>query len=256
MLLPSALPCEPFLPLSQPTRQILTLQRSIHPQLMTNPLLASCRALQSILGNAPALSCQSIKHSSSPQRKAHSTRNPLQPCAHNAKVRKTSPLKPPAPRGLKKRRRDEFEADSDDEMVTRPSEVGKCQAPFLTPKRPRLAPLAMPLGLSAADFQFLESPNTPPVELDMPSFEINVDADADAPSNSDDWSAADDRALVETVLEKLRLSKREWNDCARILGKDKDSLGKRWKMLVGEGDVGLRRGGKRPGRTELDIRSW
>lgn len=114
----------------------------------------------------------------------------------------------------------------------------------------------MPLGLSAADFQFLESPNTPPVELDMPSFEINVDADADAPSNSDDWSAADDRALVETVLEKLRLSKREWNDCARILGKDKDSLGKRWKMLVGEGDVGLRRGGKRPGRTELDIRSW
>jgi hypothetical protein len=185
-------------------------------------------------------------------------RGPLQPCAHNAKVRKSSPLKSPAPRGLKKRRREEFEEDSDDEMLqTPPLDPEEMPLSFSTPKRQRRIPLAIPLGLSAADFQSLDSPRTDTVELDMPdppSFSINIDEDAAA--NREDWTAADDRALVETVLEKLRLSKHEWNDCARILGKDKDSLGKRWKMLVGEGDVGLRRGGKKPGRSDLDIRSW
>jgi hypothetical protein len=142
-------------------------------------------------------------------------------------------------------------------LQTPSSEPKKKPTSFSTPKRQRRAPLAMPLGLSVADFQSLEGPETEIIELDMPdppSFEINVDVDAE--ENREDWTAADDRVLVETVLEKLRLSKHEWNDCARILGKDKDSLGKRWKMLVGEGDVGLRRGGKRPGRTDLDIRSW
>lgn len=69
------------------------------------------------------------------------------------------------------------------------------------------------------------------------------------------WSVDDDRVLVETVLEKLQLSKRAWNDCARKLGKDKDSLGRRWRMLVDEGEVGLKKGGRRK-RTGLDVGSW
>jgi hypothetical protein len=74
------------------------------------------------------------------------------------------------------------------------------------------------------------------------------------------WTIDDDRVLVETVLEKLQLSKRAWNDCARKLGKDKDSLGRRWRLLVDEGEVGLKKVGIRRGgrerRTGLDVGSW
>ncbi|KAL2428983.1 hypothetical protein ABEF95_011023 [Exophiala dermatitidis] len=73
---------------------------------------------------------------------------------------------------------------------------------------------------------------------------------------SEEWTLEDDRMLVETVLEKLKLTKRDWNDCARRLGRDKDSLGRRWSLLVGQGNVGLRRGTGRRGRTDLDISSW
>ncbi|PGH19410.1 hypothetical protein GX50_08996 [[Emmonsia] crescens] len=59
---------------------------------------------------------------------------------------------------------------------------------------------------------------------------------------SEDWTSEDDKRLVELVLEKLKLSKRDWNECARRMGRDDESVGRRWKALVGEGNVGLRRG--------------
>lgn len=56
------------------------------------------------------------------------------------------------------------------------------------------------------------------------------------------WTDADDRALVELVVEKLRLKKREWEECARVLGADGygASLGRRWRELVRDGCVGLK----------------
>jgi hypothetical protein len=131
---------------------------------------------------------------------------------------------------------------------------------YVTPKRHRRAPLLLPLGLSADDFDALEDPSVDHVEqVSLPPAEPQADDSNSHESWTLDefgkWTAADDRLLVETVLEKLKLSKREWNDCARRLGKDKDTLGKRWKMLVGEGNVGLRRGGRLK-RTDLDIESW
>jgi hypothetical protein len=73
-------------------------------------------------------------------------------------------------------------------------------------------------------------------QIILPSIEI---ADEDERC---DWTAEDDQKLVEIVLEKLKLSKRDWEECARRIGKDNDSVGKRWRALVGEGNVGLRRG--------------
>lgn len=71
------------------------------------------------------------------------------------------------------------------------------------------------------------------------------------------WTLDDDRILVEAVLEKLQLSKRAWNDCARRLGKDKDSIGRRWKLLVDEGEVGLRiRRGSAVRRVPVDVPGW
>ncbi|KAK6373805.1 hypothetical protein LTS17_007774 [Exophiala oligosperma] len=115
--------------------------------------------------------------------------------------------------------------------------------PVRTPKRRRKVPLYMPMGLSAEDFHALETPPEETVEpdLDMPiisPFASNNISDRDSaygssPSIDDpDWTIDDDRMLVETVLEKLKLSKRDWNECARKLGKDKDSLGRRWSLLL------------------------
>jgi hypothetical protein len=132
---------------------------------------------------------------------------------------------------------------------------------YVTPKRHCKAPLSMPLGLSAEDFNALEDlseARDEQIGLPPPRPQAGDSNNSNEPRNRDEfgnWTVADDRLLVETVLEKLKLSKREWNDCARRLGKDKDTLGKRWKMLVVEGNVGLRRGG-RLRRTDLDIESW
>ena len=118
------------------------------------------------------------------------------------------------------------------------------------------------MGLSADDFRALEPAVEEEDKLDLPVMSPrNTCSDQDSaygssPSLEDpEWTIDDDRMLVETVLEKLKLSKRDWNDCARKLGKDKDSLGRRWSLLVGEGNVGLRRG-RRISRTNLDIGSW
>lgn len=48
-----------------------------------------------------------------------------------------------------------------------------------------------------------------------------------------DWSNAEDRLLVEMVLQKMRLSPRDWADCARSLGRDPRTVGNRWEMIVG-----------------------
>ena len=161
----------------------------------------------------------------------------------------------PSHRSAKKRRRSEFEEDVLMEDCQRTPEQ------IRTPKRRRRVPLSMPLGLSAEDFRALETP-VEEIELDMPipspQARHSDDDSAYGSSPSPDegeWDEADDRALVETILEKLKLSRRDWNDCARILGKDRDSLERRWSLLVGEGNVGLRRGGM-ISRTNLEISSW
>lgn len=65
----------------------------------------------------------------------------------------------------------------------------------------------------------------------------NLEVEADG----NEWSAEDDRVLIELVLDKLKLSKSEWQDCARNLGKDRYSVNRRWKSLIMRGDVGVKR---------------
>lgn len=110
-----------------------------------------------------------------------------------------------------KRRRDEDDEDESDSQQQAPS----------TPKRARIAPEQLPLGLDRSDFHALSSP---PAETDA------------------EWSAQDDRLLVEIVLEKVNLTKDQWAECARALGKpDKSAISRRWRNIIAGGQVDVKR---------------
>ncbi len=118
----------------------------------------------------------------------------------------------------------------DEELPPRPS----------TPKRSRIAPEALPLGLERSDFHSLHTTDgTHKPETRTEGTDVELEADGAA------WSVEDDRVLVELVLEKLKLSKSDWQDCARSLGKDRGSVGRRWKSLMLNGDVGIKRTSRR-----------
>jgi hypothetical protein len=107
-----------------------------------------------------------------------------------------------------------------------------------TPKRARIAPERLPLGLERSDFHDIHGPSGAS-ENATRGTDIEVEADGQ------EWSVEDDRVLVELILEKLKLSKSEWQDCARNLGKDRHGVSRRWKSLLMKGDVGLKRSSSR-----------
>lgn len=274
MLLPSALSCDMRRPSTRsrftPNRLFSTPPPSDNDYFpSSNGLLGTCRALQSLLSGSPAPSSRRAKperlqspfHLTSSTSSTSSTR-PRKPKTQT-RAQPSSPKRSPRPsRGANKRTRASYEADSDAD-----SETHTPRARFSTPKRRRYVPYDLPLGLSQSDFYPLNSPPTtqsPPSPAQRrqqelcdevraplppspsPSSQSQFDPDAALPSieesGSDSWTSEDDRQLVEVVLEKFQLSKRDWDDCARRLGKDQDSVGRRWEALIGEGNVGLRRG--------------
>lgn len=109
-----------------------------------------------------------------------------------------------------------------------------------TPKRRRIAPEVLPYGLERSDFHGLHLGRVEGGETVIES--------AEGTESGDVWSTEEDRLLVELVLEKLKLTKSDWQDCARSLGKDRGSVGRRWKSLMGGGEVGLK---SRPRRTKI-----
>ncbi|EER27382.1 hypothetical protein CPC735_027180 [Coccidioides posadasii C735 delta SOWgp] len=274
MLLPSALSCESRQPPARSRFPSTRLFPATPPPcddgfIAGNGLLGTCRSLQSLLNVSPA---------SSPRRsKPDRLQSPLQIRA-NTMTRVAKPIAKP-PRGVNKRRRDVYEDDSDDygdgdddDQVS----GGRITSAdrFSTPKRRRRAPPEIPLGLDSSDFKALDSLSDSSATLSLSPRQLkdrlggesrHFDSDPATPSSRDDasklpvdsssdWTSEDDGRLVELVLEKLKLSKRDWTDCARRMGKDNDSVGRRWKALVGEGNVGLRRG-KRMVRARIH-ESW
>ncbi|KAI1617497.1 hypothetical protein EDD37DRAFT_223258 [Exophiala viscosa] len=259
MLLPSAFSCDGGQhPDARPQRPKLPSFTSYQPQhsiqARPSPLSSSCRALQAVLGGP----------SSTQLPAAVLPREWQDPFKIPDQSTPAPVILLPPPRSSKKRRRSYFEQDAAPQEFsdTLMENCPQTPQPIRTPKRRRKIPLSIPMGLSADDFRALDTPPEEKADFNMPVMSpVNTYSDRDSaygasPSLDDpDWTIDDDRMLVETVLEKLRLSKRDWNECARKLGKDKDSLGTRWSLLVGEGNVGLRRGG-RISRTDLDISSW
>jgi hypothetical protein len=145
------------------------------------------------------------------------------------------------PRGINKRRRavddDMSRASLEREDESTEEENVDEEGPR-TPKRQRLAPPVLPLGLERGDFHSL---------IPQTSDEV-LESVEGREKDGDFWSTEEDRLLVELVLEKLKLTKSDWQDCARSLGKDRGSVGRRWKSLMGGGEVGLKH---RPRRAKL-----
>lgn len=134
-----------------------------------------------------------------------------------------------AVRGNKRRRVEEEEEDGREEESEIDEEVEREEPQ--TPRRGRIAPEVMPLGLARGDYH----------DLHLQDQESAQGLGISAHDESDDeWTAEDDRILVELVLEKMKLSKLDWQDCARSLGRDRHGVGRRWKSLMASGEVGLK----------------
>ncbi|TDZ14978.1 hypothetical protein Cob_v012081 [Colletotrichum orbiculare MAFF 240422] len=273
MLMPSAISCDTSQPPLTRLQAAMFASPPASPPSLSTPsggfgnIFDTCRSLQALLS------------SSQPQNNHHATQQPSTPMSHQLptpplthapsplKLRLRSRVKHSVdaisnpdhlprkriakralPRGVNKRRRssdDDTGRSDTDEDVESDLEIPSQQYPQQhvpstpsTPKRARIAPEAIPLGLERSDYHTLHLLNggTPemhkPEESHGPDVEIEADGEA--------WSAEDDRILVELVLEKLKLSKSEWQDCARSLGKDRNCLSRRWKSLMVQGEVGLK----------------
>lgn len=104
-----------------------------------------------------------------------------------------------------------------------------------TPPRSRIAPEIIPLGLDHSDYHALhaDNANESQQQATAPGTDVIVE-------DGESWSSEEDCILVELVLDKLKLTKSDWQDCARSMGKDRKSVGTRWKSLMVSGDVGLK----------------
>ncbi|KAJ9157642.1 DNA-binding protein [Pleurostoma richardsiae] len=278
MLLPSAFACDSSQPpLTRLQSALFASPPASPPQLSTQNalgnLFSTCRNLQSLLAapapiepagpvTPPASSHNSLltppmAHAPSPMklrlrsRKTDASSTPSG-ADHNPITMRKRIVKRAPPRGANKRRRgldDDMgreDGDSDSDLEHSGAEDysentnnldggAEEQTPPRphTPKRARIAPEVLPLGLERSDFHTLHAEGVPD-DSRAGGTDVQVEADGEA------WSAEEDRMLVELVLEKLKLSKSDWQDCARSLGKDRGSVGRRWKSLMLHGEVGLK----------------
>ncbi|KAL2018937.1 hypothetical protein VTK56DRAFT_10231 [Thermocarpiscus australiensis] len=138
----------------------------------------------------------------------------------------------------------EQEADNNETLLAPP-------APH-TPRRSRIAPEVLPLGLERSDYHSLHADGVFEEDDEQNGGggggargAARRDTDVVVEADGETWSTEEDRILVELVLEKLKLTKSDWQDCARSLGKDRGSVGRRWKSLMVSGDVGLKRSSRR-----------
>ncbi|RMJ22293.1 hypothetical protein PHISP_06830, partial [Aspergillus sp. HF37] len=228
-----------------------------------NGLLGTCRALQNLLNGSPAPSPRRAKPSRL-QSPAHIQTPPPSASTRSRKKSTAAAARrsPQRPRGANKRRRSVSDDGMDMDIDThtdagagggssRGPGRGRSRGRFTTPKRQRHLPYDLPLGLSQSDFYSLHSP---PISHSPPRFDLRpqpLDPDAALPSIEEEpsptpadggarWTLEDDRRLVELVLDSLGPSRRDWEACARRLGRDGAAVGRRWRDLVAGGCVGLR----------------
>lgn len=218
-------------------------------------IFSSCRALQSILTAPTPPSDSSDRLSSLPtpplSHAALPSPSPMKLRLRSSKARSSNGeliprkkvVKRPPPRGVNKRRRAmDDDMGRDDNSSEDDEQYEEEQRPS-TPKRARIAPEVLPLGLERVDFHNLQvqqgSTGTLEEASSIEGTEVEVEVDGE------EWSKEDDQVLVELVLEKLKLSKSDWEEIGKSFGtigsrRDRGSCGRRWKTLMANGDIGLK----------------
>ncbi|KAI7969317.1 hypothetical protein EIK77_002387 [Talaromyces pinophilus] len=272
MLMQSALSCDTRKFLGQPYYRGLSPTPPPSSDSISGSLLGVSRKLQSLLnvspGPSPSTPPRSVRLASpfhqevkaKPKTRSRKT-TPKINTPRSSTSRATTPTvsrakTPTAPPRIRKRSRSVYEdGESENEMPG----VRRQRDGYTTPKRMRHFPYHMPLGLGIADFESLnnipqhESGSEALPQIILPSIEIeDTDNNTNANNDKTEWTAEEDEQLVDMVLEKFRLTKRDWEECARRIGKDDASVGKRWQALLGEGNIGLRRGSGQFVRGRLD----
>ncbi|KAF8443515.1 hypothetical protein BGX38DRAFT_1143867 [Terfezia claveryi] len=246
--------------------QILSLEppRSASPSVSSSQLSATTqthnafnRAIASPLPSTDATGRDRVSQSapassSAPNRLAvpSATQAPQTPSPRKSNVLRV----PKTPMRRNKRRQSDVDSDEDD---------GFYHIPVQSQKRPRLATVPVStINQSARATKFnrrcrqLRIDSTRPETLPQPviastsnalqlsalhqpsphqerlQMEMEITPSAQADNSARDWSNAEDRLLVEMVLQKMRLTPRDWADCARSLGRDPRAVGNRWEMIV------------------------
>ncbi|KAK8126162.1 uncharacterized protein PG998_001921 [Apiospora kogelbergensis] len=243
MLMPSALSCDSSRPPMTRLQSALFASPPASPpttaQSTIDNIFTTCRSLQSML-TAPAMATTNNQTSNTPRQlptppMAHASLPPplkLRLRSHKSDansdgVARKRVVKRTAPsRGMNKRRRateddmgrdNDIDSDLDIDASENNSGAEEGASAFPRPATPKRA-------RSRA----------------RENNEEMTSSEAEFEAGGEMWSTEDDRILVELVLEKLKLSKSDWQDCARSLGKDRSSIGRRWKSLMVNGDVGLK----------------
>lgn len=255
MLLPSALQCDPPGPPTTRLQAALVASPPASPPALSTQtafgnIISTCRSLQALIAppeaTSPAPTTQlptpPMSHAEPPPLKFRlRSRAKAEESGEHVMPRKRVAKRQP-PRGANKRRRgveddmgrDDEDAESEAEGPGEAEEKEEKEAGPQTPKRARIAPEAMPLGLARGDYHDLHLRERESEQG------LGISALGADEATSGEWTAEDDRVLVELVLEKLKLTKSDWQDCARSLGRDRHSVGRRWKSLMAGGEVGLK----------------
>ncbi|KAI1272764.1 hypothetical protein F5Y07DRAFT_391809 [Xylaria sp. FL0933] len=272
MLMPSALSsCDLSHP--HPHPPVTRLQASLFASPPASPpstphttfgtIVHSCRALHSMLTSPPPMPAQQLErplsalptppmgHAPFPPIKMRLRPRPQGTNGNREERLKIRKRTPAPPRGINKRRRaldDDLgrddDVDSDLDISNTDLEESADARPTTptptTPKRARIAPADLPRGLERSDFHELHEPTEEEARKEGTGVEEEEDGER--------WSLEDDRVLVELICEKLKLSKSEWQECARRVGKSENGVERRWRTLTRNGDIGVK---SRPRRGKV-----
>jgi hypothetical protein len=249
-------------------------------------IVSTCRSLQSLISSPPQLNMTPnalpmstlselptppMTHAMPPLKLRLRSRPGKDQSDRSTTLRKRITKRAP-PRGVNKRRRDieddmgrddveqgfsESETDSDGEPaytfesirplpinfqqpIASPQAVSDLPPRPSTPKQSAIAPLDLPMGLERSDFHQNHSED--------PDDALRVGTGIEVARDGEAWSVEQDRKLVEVIIAHFKLTPEDMEDCARSLGKGSGCVERRWKSLVMNGDVGLK---KRERRTRL-----
>ncbi|KAA6412273.1 MAG: hypothetical protein FRX48_04425 [Lasallia pustulata] len=234
MLLPSALPCDVVRPTHSHTHLRFS-STSAPPSPLTTGIYTTCLALQLLLSAPTSSPTPRSPPPPNPQTHPPKPHRPSPQSAHNA-ARALAGQRSPAPAPASQTAPRLHPPSSPSPETRRAPRDPTTPDRYSTPKRRRLLPLGLAASGSAAPCPQPPRASRPPAELSPPPAELvrstvphtppTAAAPASASASGLRSAASADHRLVSLILSTLDLSRREWDGCARRLGRGRDGMGR------------------------------